>query len=210
MSERDRAGSSTVPSLARHLASELRLPLAALMRLGRRCAESDERDLAAAGRAIARECERLDVVVANTLEFGLLLPEPPVGRTDVLEVVEKAIASQRALIEGLAIHVRVYESAGDAVLAAERDELIELFSALFSDLVERMPRRARIDVRVREVLGIVRIDCSSAAAQPAPGGERPALARAEEIVARLNGEWWELTEDEQGFGLALPRAPAAR
>lgn len=200
---------STEPTLVRHLASELRLPLAALMRLGARCASSKEADLAATGQAVARECERLDVLVANTLELGLLPPPAPAGRADLLEIVEKAVASHRALVEGLSIRVRVMERTRAACVAGDRGELLETLAALFSDLLERTPRRALVEVRVRDVVGVVRVDCTSRAAAPALQGDRPTLRRAMALLERLGGELWEVCDDERGFGLALPQSRSA-
>lgn len=198
----DRANEATLPG---HLAGELRLPLAALMRLGARCAASRNADLAAAGQAVARECQRLDVLVANALEFGLPPQEAPDGSADLLDVVEKAVAGHRALIEGLAIRVRVLETTRTARVAGERGELLAVVAALFSDLLERVPRRGAVDVRVREVVGIVRVDCTSASAAPALEGARPVVRRATELLGRLGGEIWEVCDDERGFGFALPR-----
>ena len=175
--------------LVHHLAGELRLPLAALMRLGARCAASKDGDLAAAGQAVARECERLDVLVANTLELGLLPPPAASsGCADLLDIIEKTIASHRALIEGLSIRVRVMESTRHAFVAGERAELLESLAALFSDLLERVPRRASVEVRVRDVVGQVRVDCTSRAAAPAVQGDRPTMRRAMELLERLGGE----------------------
>jgi signal transduction histidine kinase len=198
----DDASAST---LVEHLASELRLPLAALMRLGARCAASRDGDLAAAGQAVARECQRLDVLVANALEFGLPAHPHEDGSCDLLEVVEKAVAGQRALIEGLSIRVRVLESTREGRVAGERGELLETVAALFSDLLERVPRRGSVDVRVREVYGVVRVDCTSGAAAPALEGDRPTVRRATELLSRIGGELWEVCDDERGFGFALPR-----
>jgi hypothetical protein len=195
----------SVPSLSRHLASELRLPLSSLIRLGARCAASKDADLAAVGRAVARECERLDVFVANTLELGILAEEPPADTVDVLDVVERAVAGQRALVEGLAIRVRVLESTRDAWVAGDRAGLMEVVSALFSDLLERVPRRTQVEVRVRDVVGKVRVDCTSTAAAPPVVADRTTIRRARELLAGLGGEVWEVCDDERGFGFALPQ-----
>jgi hypothetical protein len=192
-------------TLPRHLADELRLPLAALMRLGARCAASRGEELAAAGQAVARECQRLDVLVANALEFGLPAQEASNGSVDLLEVVEKAVAGHRALIEGLAIRVRVLESTRTARVAGERGELLAAVAALFSDLLERVPRRGAVDVRVRDVVGLLRVDCTSGAAAPPLEGDRPIVRRAAELLGKLGGELWEVCDDERGFGFALPR-----
>jgi len=196
---------SIEPTLLKQLADELRLPLAALMRLGARCAASRSGDLAAAGQAVARECQRLDVLVANALEFGLPLPSLADGSADLLEVVEKAVAGHRAVIEGLAIRVRVLESTRAGRVGGERGELLAVVAALFSDLLERVPRRGAVDVRVRDVVGLVRVDCTSAAAAPAVEGDRPIVRRAAELLTRLGGELWEVCDDERGFGFVLPR-----
>src|SRR5262245_27430415 len=201
----DAAEEPSLPVLARHLASELRLPLAALIRLGSRCAASKDGDLAAVGRAVARECERLDVFVANTLELGILADEPPADTVDVLDVVEKAVAGHRALLEGLSIHVRVLESTRDAWVAGSHADLLEVVAALFSDLLERVPRRTQVEVRVRDVVGRVRVDCTSTAAAPPVAADRATIRRAREVLAGLGGELWEVCDDERGFGLALPQ-----
>ena len=193
----------SVSELSLHLAEELRLPLSALIRLGERCAASKDGDLAAAGRAIARECERLDVFVANTLELGVLVPEPPSDTVDLLDVVEKAVAGHRALLEGLSVRVRVLESTREAWVVGARAELLEVVSALFSDLLERVPRRTLVEVRVRDVVGRVRVDCTSTAAAPPVAADRATIRRAREVLARLGGEVWEVCDDERGFGLAL-------
>jgi signal transduction histidine kinase len=203
---RRKDGSTAEPSvseLSLHLAEELRLPLSALIRLGERCAASKESDLAAAGRAVARECERLDVFVANTLELGVLVPEPPSDTADLLDVVEKAVAGHRALLEGLSVRVRVLESTREAWVVGARAELLEVMAALFSDLLERVPRRSQVEVRVRDVVGRVRVDCTSTAAAPPVAADRATIRRAREVLARLGGEVWEVCDDERGFGLAL-------
>ena len=194
-----------MPSLSAYLASELRLPLSSLMRLGGRCAASRDDELAAAGRAVARECERLDVFIANTLELGVLAVEPAADMVDLLDVVERAVAGHRSLLEGLSIRVRVLESTRDAWVAGSRGDLLEVVAALFSDLLERVPRRTQVEVRVRDVVGKVRVDCTSTAAAPPVAAERATIRRAREVLAGLGGEVWEVCDDERGFGLALPQ-----
>lgn len=196
--------------LARFLASELRLPLAALARLGARCATASEPDLAAVGRALARESERLDVLVTNTLELGLMgeesLSRPvPNGRVDVEEVLEKVVAGQRALIEGFAIRVRVADCARAPIVLGDRRELMECFSALLSDLLERVPRRGQVDLRLRELHGFVRLDARAREAAPPAAPDRTTMLRAQELVHCSGGELWELEDGERGFGLTLPR-----
>jgi hypothetical protein len=199
-------GASESEQLARFLAAELRLPLAALARLGARCAAASDAELAAVGRALARESERLDVLVTNTLELGLIGEAPPArGRADLQELIERVVAGHRALIEGLSIRVRVADCSRLPLVRGDRAELLECLSALFSDLLERVPRHGHVELRLRELHGFVRLDgCAAGAAAPRQG-DRTTILRAQELVSRHGGELWELSGGTQGFGLTLPR-----
>jgi len=192
--------------LERFLSTELRLPLSTLARLGARLAARGEGDLAAVGRALARESERLDVLVTNALELGLVTDPPgPAGELLFAEVVEKAVAGQRFWIESLGVRVRVLDSSREATVRGERDALLRCLFALLADLLDRTPPAATLDLRVREVHGLVRLDVVAPRTEPAREGDRPAWAALRERVAGLGGELWPATDDG-GFGFALPRA----
>ncbi len=202
----DPAFDSERARLHRFLEEELRLPLAALARLGARCSTAKESELVAVGRALTRESARLDVLLASAIELGLKSEETaPDGCVDVQELVEKMVDGHRALIEGLSIRLRVFEGARSAYVEADRGELLRVLSALFSDLIERVPRKGKIDLRVRELLGVVRIDCSASRTILAGRADRETILRAIELSRRLGGELWEVTDEAPGFGLTLPR-----
>jgi hypothetical protein len=198
--------------LARFLGAELRLPLAALARLGARCAAAGDPDLSAVGRALARETERLDVLVANTLELGLLGEEElDRSHVDVAEIVEKVVAGHRVLVEGLSIRVRVVDATRAARVKGDGPALLRGLSALFSDLLERVPRRGTILLRVRDLLGFVRVDCTARSATPPSRPDRTSVLRANELVRRHGGELWEVADgEEHGFGLTLERPARER
>ncbi|MBM4016527.1 MAG: hypothetical protein FJ293_16400, partial [Planctomycetes bacterium] len=164
-------------ALARFLATELRLPLSTLARLGARLAGRTG-EQKAVGRALARECERLDVLVTNALEFGMIA-EPVGGGGEVVlaEALEKAISGQRAWIEAHQIRLRVVDSSREAAISGERDVLLPCLFALFSDLLERLPDAATIVVRLRDVAGLVRVDIESPAPADAAAFARPARVR---------------------------------
>lgn len=192
--------------LARFLAAELRLPLASLARLGARCAASSDPELCAVGRALARESERLDVLVTNTIELGLLGEEPsPRGLADLREVVEKVVAGHRSLVEGLAIRVRVADCSRAPLVAADRGELLGFVAALYEDLLERVPRGGCVELRLRELHGLVRLDAVAVAAVASVCEDRTTIRRAREIVSRHGGELWEVAGSPRGFGFTLPR-----
>jgi hypothetical protein len=198
---------SSSESLARFLASELRLPLAALARLGERCAASSDAELARVGRALSKESGRLDVVVANGLEFGAGLVGEPFeasGRADLRDVVERVVAGHRVLVEALAIRVRVLDSTRSPRVSCDAGLLFDCLAALFADLLERAPAGSRVDVRVRELLGFARVDGLCAGAANPGDRSRPAVARAQELAARRGGEAWDVADRESGFGLTLP------
>jgi len=194
--------------LERFLSTELRLPLSTLARLGARLASRGEGELASVGRALARESARLDVLVTNALELGLVTDPPgPAGELLFAEVVEKAVAGQRFWIESLGVRVRVLDSSREATVRGDRDALLRCLFALLADLLERTPAAATIDLRVREVHGLVRLDVVAPRTAPAQEADRPAWAALRERVAGLGGELWPAaTADDGGFGFALPRA----
>ncbi len=194
-------------ALARFLATELRLPLSTLARLGARLAGRTG-EQKAVGRALARECERLDVLVTNALEFGMVA-EPVGGGGEVVlaEALEKAISGQRAWIEAHEIRLRVIDSSREAAIRGERDVLLPCLFALFSDLLERLSEGATIVVRLRDVAGLVRVDIEAPSRPDAGTFDRPARARLRELAHAAGGESWD--DDERGLGFAFPRAGTA-
>ncbi|MSR45632.1 MAG: hypothetical protein EXS13_00955 [Planctomycetes bacterium] len=202
--------SSRQDALERFLANELRLPLSTLSRLGARLASgSGDAVLVAVGRALARESERLDVLVTNALEFGLVA-EPPgsAGEFVVAEVVEKAVTGQRAWIESLGVRVRVLDSSRDSIVRGDRDTLLQGLFALFSDLLERTPQNALIEIRMRDLLGLVRVDVLASRTTRATQVDRSAWVRVRERLLVEGGDLWDGDPDDGGFGFTLPRARA--
>jgi hypothetical protein len=202
--DRDRPNSG---ALARFLKTELRLPLSTLARLGDRLSERDG-ELKAVGRALARECQRLDVLVTNALEFGLVAE--PIGGSggDIVlsEALEKAISSQRAWIEANQVRLRVLDSSREAVVSGSREAFLAGLFALFSDVLERLPEAATVVVRLRDVAGIIRVDIDAPGLAEAASFERPGLARMRALVLSAGGEFW--SDAEGALGFALPRAGA--
>ncbi len=194
----------------RFLAHELRLPLAAMARLGARMAAGgDAQSLAAFGRALARECQRLDVLVTNALELGLVNESTtPDGHAVLAEVVEKAVAGQRVWIEAHQIRLRVLDGSQDCTVRGDRDALIACLFALLGELLERVPAGGQMELRVRDVHGVARIDVRAPAAI-GPRSASEAFTRARALLGRLGGECWQGAEAEGGFGLALPRTEGA-
>lgn len=200
--ERPSAAPSTA-ELARFLAAELRLPLAALQRLGARCAV-DGGDAAAIGRAVEREAQRLDVLVTNALELGAMASATAAPGVDFRELIERVISGQRAFIEGLAIRVHVVDCTRSARIDGDGFVWFEALAALFADLFQSVARAGRVEIRVRELLGLARLDCVLVGAASSAGPARDGVLsrRVEELVRRQGGEAW--NDGAGGFGLTVP------
>ena len=197
-------------AVERFLSHELRLPLATLARLGARMAQGGAAEqLVACGRALARECERLDVLVTNALELGLVGETLAAsGHAVLAEAAEKAIAGQRAWIEAHRIRLRVLDGSQECTVRGERDDLIAALYALLGDLLERVPDGGQLELRLREVHGVARLDVRAAATLPV-AAQRPQWERARGLVQRLGGECWDGAGAEGGFGVALPKSEGA-
>lgn len=197
-------------AVERFLAHELRLPLATLARLGARMAEGgDAEQLVACGRALTRECERLDVLVTNALELGLVgEPLAAVGHAVVAEAAEKAIAGHRAWIEARRIRLRVLDGSQECTIRGERDDLIAALFALLGDLFDRVPAGASLELRLRDVNGVARVDVLASSLTATPS-KRPQWERARDLIQQLGGECWDDAAAEGGFGVALPRSNGA-
>lgn len=210
-------------AVERFLVDELRLPLATLADVGRRLAlaPADARLQEAAGRALARECERLDVLVTNALELGLVA-EPPgsAAQTVLADAVEKAIAGQRAWIEAREIRVRLLDTSCESCVAGARERWVALLYRLLGAHFAELGAGSTVELRLREVQGLVRLDCQIVPAASAVGAARVGAApagagtpaagdAARDWLGGFGGEFWDAEAGACGFGFALPGVAAA-
>ena len=153
---------------------------------------------------IVKEAERLTRLINQTLEMAKIESGSAEWRTSELavdQVIQEAVEATGQLFREKEVALSLACSAPHPRARADRDRLIQVLINLLSNAVKFCaPRDGRVEVRLREVDDLLRIDVQDNGPGVRPGDQETIFQRFRQAADTVDG-----TSRGTGLGLAISR-----